>query len=224
MLLEIPGLLNQAQLEKIEQILAQSEFVDGKLTAGLAASRVKHNEELKKEPQRQELLVRILMSSLAHNEIFKSAVMPAKMADPIFARYRPGMTYGDHVDDPIMGSSGPKFRSDVSMTVFLRDPESYEGGELVVRTAFGEKRTKLAAGDAVIYPASSLHHVAEVTSGERLVALFWMQSHVRDPARRELLFELNQARNFLLKERPQDEASALVDKSYANLVRMWADV
>jgi PKHD-type hydroxylase len=224
MLLEIPGLLNQAQLEKIEQILAQSEFVDGKLTAGLAASRVKHNEELKKEPQRQELLVRILMSSLAHNETFKSAVMPAKMADPIFARYRPGMTYGDHVDDPIMGSSGPKFRTDVSMTVFLRDPESYEGGELVVRTSFGENRTKLAAGDAVIYPASSLHRVAEVTSGERLVALFWMQSHVRDPARRELLFELNHARNCLLKERPQEEASALVDKTYANLVRMWADV
>jgi PKHD-type hydroxylase len=224
MLLEIPGLLNQAQLEKIEQILAQSEFVDGKLTAGLAASRVKHNEELKKEPQRQELLVRILMSSLAHNETFKSAVMPAKMADPIFARYRPGMTYGDHVDDPIMGSSGPKFRTDVSMTVFLRDPESYEGGELVVRTSFGENRTKLAAGDAVIYPASSLHRVAEVTSGERLVALFWMQSHVRDPARRELLFELNHARNYLLKERPQEEASALVDKTYANLVRMWADV
>ena len=224
MLLEIPGLLNQAQLEKIEQVLAQSEFVDGKLTAGMAASRVKNNEELKKEPQRQELLVRILMSSLAHNETFKSAVLPAKMADPIFARYKPGMTYGDHVDDPIMGSSGPKFRTDVSMTVFLRDPESYEGGELVVRTSFGEKRTKLAAGDAVIYPSSSLHHVAEVTSGERLVALFWMQSHVRDPSRRELLFELNQARDFLLKNHPEESASAQVDKSYANLMRMWADV
>jgi PKHD-type hydroxylase len=110
------------------------------------------------------------------------------------------------------------------MTLFLRDPETYEGGELVVRTSFGEKRVKLKAGDAVIYPSSSLHHVAEVTQGERVVALAWIQSHVRDPAQRELLFELNKARDYLLKTHPQDEASALVDKSFANLVRMWADV
>jgi PKHD-type hydroxylase len=134
------------------------------------------------------------------------------------------MTYGDHVDDAIMGKSGPRFRSDVSMTVFLRDPEGYDGGELVIRTAFGDQKVKLPAGDAVIYPSSSLHHVAEVTRGERLVALSWIQSHVRDPARRELLHELNQAREHLLKRAPAEQTTARVDRSFSNLVRMWADV
>jgi PKHD-type hydroxylase len=128
------------------------------------------------------------------------------------------------VDDPIMGSGGPRFRTDVSMTVFLSSPESYDGGELVVRTSFGEKRVKLAAGGAVIYPSSSLHHVAPVTRGERLVALTWIQSYVRDAARRELLYELNLARERLLKEQPEAETSGYVDKSYANLLRMWAEL
>lgn len=224
MLLEIEGLLQEAQLKKIDGILAQGNFVDGRLSAGKAASRVKNNEELRGEQQQMELLIRILTSAMAHNARFRSAVLPYRMADPIFARYRPGMTYGDHVDDPLMGLSGQRFRSDVSMTLFLRDPESYDGGELVVRTSFGEKRVKLAAGSAVIYPSSSLHHVAEVTRGERLVALAWIQSYVRDPARRELLYELDLAREHLLETAPDGPATGLVDKSYANLLRMWGDV
>ena len=224
MLLQIPKLLNKAQLAKINELLDEADFADGRQTAGMAARRVKNNEEMAHDPKRREILIRIIMSSLSHNETFKAAVLPARMADPIFARYQPGMTYGYHVDDPVMGGSGPKFRTDVSMTLFLRDPESYDGGELVVRTSFGEQRVKMPAGGAVVYPSSSLHHVAPVTAGERLVALFWMQSHVRDPARREMLFELNRARDFLLRERPDEEATALVDKSFANLMRMWADV
>jgi PKHD-type hydroxylase len=224
MLVEIDGLLQRAQLDKIEEVLAQAEFVDGKLTAGKAAQRVKNNQELKGEPRQMELLIRILTSAMANNATFRSAVLPYRMADPIFARYQPGMTYGDHVDDPLMGLSGQRFRTDVSMTIFLRDPGSYEGGELVVRTTFGEKRVKLDAGSAVIYPSSSLHHVAEVTSGERLVALAWIQSYVRDPARRELLYELDLAREHLLARMPDDEHTGLVDKSYANLLRMWGEV
>ena len=224
MLLEIEGLLQEAQLKKIDEILAQGNFVDGRLSAGKAASRVKNNEELQGEQQQMELLIRILTSAMAHNTRFRSAVLPYRMADPIFARYRPGMTYGDHVDDPLMGLSGQRFRSDVSMTLFLRDPESYDGGELVVRTSFGEKRVKLGAGSAVIYPSSSLHHVAEVTRGERLVALAWIQSYVRDPALRELLYELDLAREHLLETVPDGPATGLVDKSYANLLRMWGDV
>ncbi|MES9894297.1 MAG: Fe2+-dependent dioxygenase [Candidatus Thiodiazotropha endolucinida] len=224
MLVEIDDLLQQAQLDKIDQILAQAEFVDGKLTAGKAAQRVKNNQELKGEPRQMELLIRILTSAMANNETFRSAVLPYRMADPIFARYQPGMTYSDHVDDPLMGLSGQRFRSDVSMTIFLREPETYEGGELVVRTTFGEKRVKLPAGSAVIYPSSSLHHVAEVTKGERLVALAWIQSYVRDPAQRELLYELDQAREHLLATAPDTESTGLVDKSYANLLRMWGDV
>ncbi len=224
MLVEIKGLLQPAQLNKIDEILARSTFVDGRLTAGKAARRVKNNEELKGEPQQMELLIRILTSALGHNATFRSAVLPYRMADPIFARYQPGMTYGDHVDDPLMGLSGQRFRSDVSMTVFLREPESYEGGELVVRTTFGERRVKLSAGSAVIYPSSSLHHVAEVTRGERLVALAWIQSYVRDPAQRELLYELDLAREHLLEQAPGEPTTGLVDKSYANLLRMWSDV
>jgi PKHD-type hydroxylase len=224
MLVEIDGLLQKAQLDKIEEVLAQAEFVDGKLTAGKAAQRVKNNQELKGEPRQMALLIRILTSAMANNATFRSAVLPYRMADPIFARYQPGMTYGDHVDDPLMGLSGQRFRSDVSMTIFLREPETYQGGELVVRTTFGEKRVKLKAGSAVIYPSSSLHQVAEVTEGERLVALAWIQSYVRDPARRELLFELDQAREHLIATAPGEETTGLVDKSYANLLRMWGDV
>lgn len=224
MLLEIHGLLNEAQLNKIDEVLAEAEFVNGKLTAGSAARRVKHNEEMKGEPKSMELLIRILTSAMAHNAIFRSAVLPYRMADPIFARYQSGMTYGDHVDDPLMGLSGQRFRTDVSMTIFLREPESYTGGELVIGTTFGKQKVKLQAGSAVIYPSSSLHHVAPVNEGERLVALAWIQSYVRDPARRELLYELDQSREHLLKNAPDEEHTALVDKSYANLLRMWSDV
>jgi PKHD-type hydroxylase len=224
MLLEIDGLLESAQLQKIDQILAEAEFVDGKLTAGMAARKVKNNQELKGSPEQMRLLIRILTSAMGQNADFRSAALPYRMADPIFARYHPGMTYGDHVDDPIMGLSGQRFRSDVSMTVFLRDPHSYEGGELVIRTSFGEKRVKLSAGSAVIYPSSSLHHVAEVTQGERVVALAWIQSYVRDAAQRELLYELDQAREHLLINQSQEPTTGLVDKSYTNLLRMWSDV
>jgi PKHD-type hydroxylase len=224
MLLTIPELLNQAQIEKIRQLLQDAPFVDGRLTAGFAAARVKNNLEMQPEPERMRLLIRITMASLGHNETFRFGVLPHRVADPIFARYDPGMAYGDHVDDPIMGASGPRFRTDASMTIFLNAPETYDGGELVVRTSFGEQRVKLPAGHAVVYPSSSLHQVAPVTRGERLVALTWVQSYVRDPARRELLYELNLARERLLKDAPRAETTGYVDRSYANLLRMWAEV
>jgi len=224
MLLTISGLLNAAQLEKIRQVLAGATFVDGKLTAGFAAARVKDNLEMEQDPERMKLLIRIIMASLGHDETFRFGALPHRVADPIFARYQPGMTYGDHVDDPVMGSTGPRFRTDVSMTIFLSGPQTYDGGELVVRTSFGEKRVKGKAGDAVLYPSSSLHRVAPVTKGERLVALTWIQSYVRDPAQRELLFELNLARERMLKEAPEADTTGYVDRSYANLLRMWAEL
>ncbi|MCG6898067.1 MAG: Fe2+-dependent dioxygenase [Thiocapsa sp.] len=224
MLLTIPQLLNPAQITKIHETLVGAPFVDGKLSAGFAAGRVKRNEEMRPEPERMQRLVRIIMASLGHHETFRFGVLPHRVADPIVARYTPGMAYGEHVDDPIMGSGGPRFRSDVSMTIFLNAPETYDGGELVIRTPFGEQQVKLAAGDAIIYPSSSLHRVAEVTHGERLVALTWIQSHVRDPARRELLYELNLAREQLLKDAPGESTTAYVDRSYANLLRMWGEL
>ena len=224
MLLEIAGVLNQPQIDKLRDIAEQARFIDGRHSAGMAARRVKINQELELPPEKAQLVNRILMSSLGHNPRFRSFALPHRMADFIVARYRPGMTYGDHVDDPIMGGNGPRFRTDVSMTVFLNPPESYDGGELVVRTPFGEKRVKLAAGDAVIYPSASVHRVAEVTRGERLVALTWIQSYVRDPARRELLYELDLVREHLLAQAPDEPHTGLADKSYANLLRMWGDV
>lgn len=223
MLIEIPGLLNTAQLEKIHELLDRARFVDGRLSAGMAASRVKSNEELASEPELLQRLYRIVMASVGHSAVFRSAVLPARVADFIFARYRPGMRYGDHVDDPIMGQ-GPRFRSDVSMTVFLDPPERYDGGELVIRTPFGDQRVKLPAGHAVVYPSASVHRVAEVTRGERLVALTWIQSLVRDAAQRELLYELDQAREQLLKTDPDGDVTRHVDRSYVNLLRMWAEV
>jgi len=224
MLLTIPGLLDQAQLEKIHQVLAAAPFVDGRLTAGFAAARVKDNLELQADPARIKLLIRILIASLGHHETFRFGALPHRVADPIFARYQPGMTYGNHVDDPIMGSTGPRFRSDIAMTIFLNRPETYGGGELAIRTPFGEEQLKLPAGDAVIYPVSSLHRVTPVTQGERLVALTWVQSYVRDPAQRELLYELNLVREKRLQEAPEEETTGYLDRCYANLLRMWAEV
>lgn len=224
MLLVIPELLNAPMLAKVHEVVSKAQFLDGKLTAGSAAARVKNNEEMKPEAQSMQLLIRILTSAMAHNATFRSAVLPYRMADPIVARYQSGMTYGDHVDDPLMGQSGQRFRTDVSMTIFLHEPDTYEGGELVIGTTFGQQRVKLPAGSAVIYPSSSLHHVAPVTRGERLVALAWIQSYVRDPAKRELLYELNLAREHLLSKFSGEEHTGYVDKSYANLMRMWSDV
>lgn len=224
MLIEIDNLLNVAQVEKIREVLAGARFVDGRATAGMAAAKVKRNEELAPDPERMALLQRIVMSSIGHHARFRSATLPHRVADVIFARYQPEMTYGDHVDDPIMGTQGPRFRSDISMTLFLSDPAGYAGGELVIRTTFGEREVKLAAGSAVIYPSSSVHRVAPVTQGERLVALTWIQSLIRDPARRELLFELDQAREHLLRSAPEAAHTRQVDHSYVNLLRMWAEL
>ena len=223
MLLQIPDLLNSAQLNKLHELLAGARFVDGRLTAGMAASKVKDNQELAPEPELLQRLYRIVMASVGHNARFRSAALPVKVADFIFARYQPGMRYGDHVDDPIMGQ-GPRFRTDVSMTIFLNDPDSYDGGELVIRTPFGEQQVKLPAGHAVVYPSASVHRVAEVTRGERLVALTWIQRFVRDAARRELLFELDQAREHLLRSEPDSDVTKNIDRSYVNLLRMWAEV
>ena len=223
MLIRIPELLNAAQLEKIHELLEPARFVDGKLSAGMAASKVKDNEELALEPELLQRLYRVVMASVGHSALFRSAVLPAKVADFIFARYQPGMRYGDHVEDPIMGQ-GPRFGSDVSMSIFLSPPEAYDGGELVIRTPFGDQQVKLPAGHAVVYPSASVHRVAEVTRGERLVALTWIQSFVRDAAQRELLYELDQSREQLLRTDPESDVTKNVDRSYVNLLRMWAEV
>ncbi len=224
MLLQIPGVLSAAQLGTVRKLLAGASFVDGRLSAGAAAQSVKNNEELDKNAVQLEHLNNIVMGSLVQHPVYRSGALPLRVASPYYARYTPGRSYGDHVDDPIMGSEGDLYRSDISITVFLNPPENYAGGELVIHTAFGSNEVKLAAGDAVMYPSSSLHQVREVTKGERLVAVTWLQSLVRDPARRELLYQLNQARETLLQKSPGAPEAAQVNTAYVNLIRMWGDI
>jgi PKHD-type hydroxylase len=223
MLTIIEAVLNSKQLDVAHRIIGNGKFVDGRSSAGKAAVRVKHNEELSLDEQQFRDLNNLVMGSLVRHPVYRSAAMPLKVAAPYYARYTPGMAYGLHVDDPVMGQ-GEIYRSDVSATIFLNPPEAYDGGELMIQTPFGEQQVKLAAGDAVIYPSSSLHRVAEVTRGERLVAVTWIQSMVRDPDKRALLHELNQARETLLDERPDAAETDQVNHSYINLVRMWSEL
>lgn len=224
MLLRIPNVLTRDQMDTVCKLLENAHFVDGKLSAGAAAKRVKHNEELDKRAKQMDMLNNIVMGSLVQHPVYRSGAMPLHVAAPFYARYTLGMAYGDHLDDPIMGTDGVLYRSDIAITIFLNGPDNYDGGELVIGTAFGTNEVKLPAGDAVMYPASSLHHVNEVTRGARLVAITWVQSLIRDPARRELLYELNQVREKLLKTAPEAEETAKVNTTYMNLVRMWGDI
>jgi PKHD-type hydroxylase len=224
MLTQISQLLNQKQLEAARNIIATGQFADGSQSAGMAAMRVKHNEELALDQARLKDLNNLVMGSLVKHPTYRSAALPLKVAAPYYAHYTRGMSYGDHVDDPIMGSGNELYRSDISITVFLSSPAEYDGGELVIQTSFGEQQVKLPAGDAILYPSSSTHRVAEVTRGERLVAVSWVQSLVQQPEQRALLHDLNQARETLLREKPDAEETRQVNQSYTNLVRMWSDI
>jgi PKHD-type hydroxylase len=224
MLLVIPDVLSASKLKEIQSILAEAEFVDGKLSAGSTAVRVKNNQELPPQSEQQPRLNQLVMNPLVQHPQFQQAALPHRIASPFYARYTKGQAYGDHIDDPVMGPAGQRYRSDIACTVFLNNPDTYEGGELLVRTTFGSQQIKLPAGHAVLYPASSLHRVEPVNAGERLVAVTWIQSLVRDPARRELLYELSRARDSLMQTQPDAEVTRQVDHSYVNLVRMWTEI
>ena len=223
MLLEIPKVVATEQLAIIRQLLAKGHFVNGQQSAGANARRVKFNRELDPEAPEVKQLNNIVLGSLHRHPTFRSAALPLRLSGAFFARYSEGMAYGDHVDDPVMGDR-ERYRCDLAITVFLSDPSDYDGGELVIRTAFGSQAVKLRGGDAVIYPASSVHHVSEVTRGERVVAVAWSQSLVRDAAKRELLYELDTVRETLRRAMPEALVTAKIDHCYVNLVRLWADV
>ena len=224
MLVAIPGVLNQEQLKKVREILDNSRFSDGRLSAGKTARRVKNNEEIPQDSQVLNQLNNLVMNGLFNHPLYQAAVMPHRIATPFYARYVKGKFYGDHVDDPIMGPMAGRYRTDVSTTIYLNDPSEYVGGETVIRTQYGDQKIKLAAGDAITYPSGSLHHVAEVTDGVRLVAVTWAQSLIRDPAQRELLFNLHKTRETLQKKYPDDDEVVKIDHTYINLVRMWAEI
>jgi len=223
MLLKLSNILTQERIKTVQTILKDAPFVNGSLSAGSAARRVKNNEEVAMNASQINELNNMVMGSLVANPQYKSAALPHRIAAPFYARYSEGKEYGDHVDDPVMGSTD-RYRSDISITVFLSSPDDYDGGELVINTSFGEQQVKLKAGDAVMYPSSSLHHVNPVTRGERLVAVTWVQSMVRSAEQRELLHQMNIAREKLLQKNPEAEETKAIDICYANLVRMWADL
>jgi PKHD-type hydroxylase len=223
MLITIDGVISPGEVAAARAFMARGEFIDGGLSAGKMAQGVKHNLEMEQGSDIFKRLNAVVFEKLLQHPRFQAAALSNKTAAPFYSRYGKGMHYGAHVDNPLMGN-GPYLRTDVSATLFLSDPDSYEGGELCVMTGFGEQRVKLPAGSVVVYPSSSLHHVAEVTQGERQALVVWMQSCVRDPAQRELLYNLWQSRESLLASDPDGEDTQRVDYVYANLVRMWAEV
>ena len=224
MLVTIPEVLNQEDISVIQDLMATANFHEGTESAGSEAKRVKNNHEMFISEVEQQRLNNLVMGKLVQNPDYIAAAFAAKIAAPYYAKYSKGMSYGKHVDDPVMGPANQRYRSDISITIFLNEPEAYEGGELVISTAFGEQKVKLKAGDAVLYPSSSTHRVAEVTDGERLVAVTWLQSTIRDPAKREILYNLSKARETLIKTSAGSQELEQLSNGYVNLLRMWSDV
>jgi PKHD-type hydroxylase len=221
MLSILKDVLQPAEAAEIRTKIITFEFEDGRSTAGFRAKRVKFNEQLKRnQPDAQELKSRI-MTAVGKHPDFRTATFAKSVRPLLISRYKPGMSYGLHVDDPLMGKD-KKERTDLAMTLFLSDPKDYQGGELRFHSPWGAQEVKLPAGSAVIYPASTLHRVLPVTSGERIAAVTWIESYLRDPAQRELLAELDRVRRYLHEKDPDSEASNLAFKTFANLMRMWA--
>lgn len=224
MIICIDQILTPEQLDRIRNALDGGQFQDGRSTAGWHAKLVKNNEQLKVSGGQAEGLRAVVEKALTEHPLFQMAVRPAKVTPLIFSRYRDGMTYGNHVDDPVMGRGAGRLRTDVSFTLFLDDPESYDGGELVTETTAGEQSYKLPAGAAVVYPSSTLHRVDPVTRGQRRVAIGWAQSTIREPAQREVLFDLDTARRQLFEREGKTTEFDLLTKSLANLQRFWTEI
>ena len=225
MLLHIPEVLTREQVADFRARLDTAQWTDGRETVGSLGAQVKSNLQLAEaSPLRRELGETILVA-LAKNPLFFSAALPLKYLPPRFNRYTDGGTYGFHVDGSIMNlGHGDQLRSDVSCTLFLTDPDEYEGGELIVSDTYGEHEVKLPAGDAIVYPSSSLHKVAPVTRGARLASFFWVQSMIRDDARRRMLFEMDTSIETLRRAGADPDAVVQLTGVYHNLLRQWAEV
>jgi PKHD-type hydroxylase len=215
----IGDILKPDDLATIREALAQVRFVDGRETAGFAARRVKNNQQVDATDRRLDAVRRMVSERIMTNDLFRIAVRPKQLSPLLFSRYEPGMEYGTHVDDALMQG----MRTDVSFTVFLGDPEDYDGGELVIESTGGEDAIKLPAGSMIAYPSTTLHHVAKVTRGARYAVVGWARSFIRDPAQREMLFDLDTARRSIFAREGKSTEFDLVSKSLANLMRMWAD-
>jgi PKHD-type hydroxylase len=215
----IGNVLSDDEVETVCAALARARFIDGRETAGFAARKVKNNRQAAGSDRSLETVRKLVAERILGHDLFQMAVRPKALLPLLFSRYEAGMYYGSHVDDALMQG----MRVDVSFTLFLSDPQGYEGGELRIDNASGEENFKLAAGSLAVYPATSLHQVADVTGGTRLAAVGWARSFIRDPARRELLFDLDSARRQLFERDGQSTEFELISKSFANLMRMWVE-
>ena len=226
MLLNIPDVLDTAQLTEARQALDKAEWVDGNVTSGFQAARAKNNMQVPEGHPAAVRLGEMIVNALSRNPAFISAALPLRVFPPLFNRYSGGQNFGTHVDNAIRQVTGTehRVRTDLSATLFFSGPDEYEGGELVVEDNYGVQRVKLAAGSMILYPASSLHHVTPVTRGERVASFFWIQSMVRDDGQRTLLFDLDSAIQRLAAESPDHPSVVQLTGVYHNLLRRWADV
>lgn len=207
---------------RILEIIGDAEFVDGRETASEILRETKRNSQIGKDDKRIQAVTDVVLEALRLNESFRLATYPKQLHSVLISRYTPGMAYGPHVDNALMGGS-VLWRTDLSLTLFLNEPDQYDGGELCLESGSGELRFKLPARHMVCYPTSDLHQVREVTRGERLVVVGWIHSHVRDERAREALWDLAQAREEISQKEGKSRAFDLVNKAHTNLLRRWAE-
>ncbi|MEN2711519.1 Fe2+-dependent dioxygenase [Sphingomonas sp. NPDC092331] len=226
MLIAIPELLSPEEVAEIRRVIDPAEWVDGNVTSGAQSALAKQNEQLPEGGEAHRRAGAILLDALGRSPLFVAAALPLKVFPPLFNRYGGGQRFGTHVDNAVRIQRGTDFRirSDLSMTVFLEDPGSYDGGELLIEGQFSEQAAKLPAGHAILYPSSSLHRVEPVTRGTRVASFFWLQSMVRDDGARRILFEMDQAVQRLVATLGNDDRSVIeLTGVYHNLLRRWAD-
>ena len=226
MLIRIPEVLSADELAQARLILTEAAWKDGKSTAGTQALQAKNNEQLSQDSPESERLRALVLKALERHPLFFSAALPKKIYPPLFNRYGGDTNYyGNHVDGAVMQArqTGQRIRSDVSCTLFLAEPDDYDGGDLAIEDTYGTQRVKLAAGDMVLYPSTSIHRVEPVTRGHRVACFFWVESMVRSDEQRRMLFDLDM--NLLRLREAYGESSYLVNLTgtYHNLLRMWAD-
>ena len=225
MLLRIPNVLSPGQVAQCQSALSTAKWLDGKTTAGPLTRSVKNNWQVPDNHPVARSLSGMIADALNKNDLFLSAALPLRIVSPLFNRYAAGEYYGDHVDATVQQAWGTsdRVRTDLSATLFLTGPEDYDGGELFIHDSFGNRAVKLPAGDMVLYSSTSVHHVAPVTRGVRLAAFFWVQSMVREDARRQLLFELGTTLRQVEQALPEHPALTQLTGVFFNLLRMWTD-
>ena len=225
MLLTLPAVLAADEVDDFRRVLAAADWADGKATAGYQSAQAKHNLQLPESSAEARELGERVLSALQRSPLFLSGALPLKVFPPLFNRYGVGHAFVSHVDNAIRPVRGTphKVRTDLSATLFLSAPEEYDGGELVIEDTYGAHSVKLAAGDMILYPASSLHLVRPITRGERIASFFWIQSMVRDDGQRTLLYDLDRATQLVHRDLAESPAAVQLTGVYHNLLRRWSD-